>query len=136
MGMAEGAGGEQPGAARHAMAVALETGPVEVAGLGEVHLHAVHDLIQFFLRDGETLDMRRKSLGYRVLRFAGEKIRNLRAPPGELGRGELRVGGLVDDVIDLAAEGVQRRDRAPALGRQEEKREVEARSALARFLLS
>src|SRR5258708_32192910 len=109
------------------MAVALETGPVEVAGLGEVHLHAVHDLIQFFLRDGETLDMRRKSLGYRVLRLAGEKIRNLRAPPGELGRGELRVGGLVDDVIALAAEAEQRLCRAPAAGAQKEKRVVEGR---------
>src|SRR5258708_2891175 len=88
------------------------------------------------MRNGKTFDTRRKSLRYRMLRLAGEKVVDLSAPPCELGRGELRVRGFVDGVIDLTAEGVQGRDGGPALGGQEKKRVVEARAAGRCFLLA
>ena len=43
-----------------------------------------------------------------------------------------RVGALVDDVVHLAAERVERGDRAPPLRRQEQEAVVEARAAAAR----
>ena len=66
--------------------------------------------------------MRCEGLRYRMLRIAGKKMRDLRAPPGKLGRRELRVRGFVDRIVDLAAERIQGGDGAPALGRQEKKR--------------
>ena len=45
-------------------------------------------------------------------------------------RASVRVGDLVDDVVDFAAERVERGDRAPPLRRQEQEAVVEARAAL------
>ena len=70
---------------------------------------------------------------HRMLRRAGEHGADLLPPPGELRARELRVGDLVDDVVDLAAERVERGDRAPPLRRQEQEAVVEARAALRRL---
>ena len=49
-----------------------------------------------------------------MLRRAGEDRGDLAAPPGELDARDAGIGDLVDDVVDFAAERVQRGDRAPA----------------------
>jgi hypothetical protein len=60
---------------------------------------------------------------------SGEAVGDLLAPPRELGGGDARVGHLVDHVVDLAAEGVERRDRGAARRRQEQEGVVEAGAA-------
>ena len=72
----------------------------------------------------------------RMLRRAVERARDLLPPPRELGARDVRVGHLVDDVVDLAAERVERRDRAAPWRRQEQEAVVEARAALRRLLLA
>ena len=57
-------------------------------------------------------------------------------PPRELDARDVRLAHLVDDVVDFAAERVQRGDRAPARRRQEQEAVVEARAALRRLLLA
>src|SRR6266850_1255004 len=47
-----------------------------------------------------------------------------------------RIARLVHRVVHFAAEGVEGGDRAPAFGRQEEKRVIKARSALRGFVLA
>ncbi len=74
--------------------------------------------------------------GHRVLRRAREHGADLAAPPGELRAGEVRIGRLVDDIVDFAAERVERGDRAPPLRRQEHEAVVEARAALRGSLLA
>src|SRR5690348_7021025 len=107
-------------------AVALESGPVEVSRLPQVHLHAVDDLVQPLSGYVEGFEMRLERSRDGMLRLAGEKIRHLVAPPGQLCSSNLRIEAFVDDVVDFAAEGIERRDRAPALRGQEEKGVVEA----------
>ncbi len=51
-------------------------------------------------------------------------------------RASCRIRNLVDDIVDLAAERVERRDRAAPLGRQEQEAVVEARAAAGRLLLA
>src|SRR6266536_3006096 len=71
-----------------------------------------------------------------MLRLAGERGTDYIAPPPELRPGDAGVYRLVDDVVDLAAERVERRDGASAFGRQEQEAVIEARAALRRFLLA
>jgi hypothetical protein len=136
LGEAENARGEQADDARDVIAVAFEALPVEVARLREIHLHPGDDFLQVLLLQGETLQMRREGARHRMMRLAGVHRADLLPPPRELGRGELSIGGLVDDVVDLPAEGVERGDRPAPLGRQEEKGIVEARAARGGLLLA
>ena len=76
------------------------------------------------------------ALRHRMLRRAGEDLRDFLPPPRELRARHARIGHFVDDVVDLAAERVQRGDRAPARRRQEQEAVVEARPALRRLLLA
>src|SRR5437867_5309666 len=62
--------------------------------------------------------------------------RDLVAPPRELEPRDAWIGNLVDGVVDLTAERIQRGDRAPLLRRQKAKAVVEARAALGSFLLT
>ena len=54
-------------------------------------------------------------LRHRMLRRAVEGARDLLPPPRELGVRDAGVGDLVDDIVDFAAERIERGDRAPAL---------------------
>ena len=111
-------------------AVALQGGEVEVAVLPQVHLHPVEDGEQALPRDAErAVDERQQRARHRVRRLPVEERRDLAAPPLELRLGHRRVADLVHDVVDFAAEGVDRGDRAAPLGRQEQERVVEARAA-------
>src|SRR5687768_7478177 len=71
-----------------------------------------------------------------MVRVSREEVRYLGPPPRELGARDLGVAHLVGDVVDLAAEGVERGDRAAPLGREEQEAVVEARAALGGFLLA
>ena len=72
----------------------------------------------------------------RMLRRPVERARDLLAPPRELRARDGRIRHLVDDVVDLAAERVERGDRAAPRRRQEHEAVVEARAALRRLLLA
>ncbi len=77
-----------------------------------------------------------KATRHRVIRIARGKALDLVAPPGECC---LRHGGIadfVDDVVDLAAVGVDRGDRATPFRRQKQERVVEARAAAGGLLLA
>ena len=71
---------------------------------------------------------------------AAARRRTPRRPPAATRRAWCarlrRRSTLVDDVVDFAAEGVQRRDRAAPLRRQEQEAVVEARAALRGLLLA
>src|SRR5712692_8153853 len=71
-----------------------------------------------------------------MLRLPGVEIRHLGAPPAELRRRELRIGAFVDHIVDFTAKGVQRGDRASALGRKKQEGVVEARPARRGLLLA
>src|SRR2546426_12195898 len=105
----------------------LQRAPVEIAGLGEIHFHPVDDLVEARRGDAELLYERREREAHWMLRLAGIEIGDLGAPPRELRRRQLRIGGFVDDVVDFPAEGVQRGDGAAPLAREEQERIVEAR---------
>ena len=77
-----------------------------------------------------------KRFRYRVLRFAVVKMADFVAPPLELGAGDGRVGAFIDDIIDFAAVGVERGDRAAALGGQEEEAVIKAGPGGYGFLLA
>ena len=59
---------------------------------------------------------------------------DLGAPPSELDARDVRIGDLVDGVVDFAAERVQRRDRGAAPRIEQPKAVVEARAALRRLV--
>ena len=98
------------------VAVTLEAGEVGVARLVQIHRHPVDDLVEPRLRDPEPLDRGGERARDRVARRAGEERGDFDSPPRELCRRNARVGALVDDVVDLAAEGVQRSDGASPFG--------------------
>ena len=112
--------------AGHQVAVALEPGEIEVTRLREVHLAAVDDLLQLPRLDAEGGDVRHQRLHHRVARLAAEGARDLGAPPRELCGRHAGVRHLVDHVVDLAAEGIEGRDRRAAVLGQEEEGVVEA----------
>ena len=72
----------------------------------------------------------------RMLRRPVERARDLLPPPRELRARDGGIRHLVDDVVDLAAERVERGDRAAARRRQEQEAVVEARAALRGLLLA
>ena len=53
-----------------------------------------------------------------MFRQASVKAVEFFAPPGELDGGKLRVMAFVNNVVDLAAEGVERRNGLPPFRRQ------------------
>ena len=120
----------------HPPAVEAQAGEVEVAGLVEVHLHAVDHLDQLLAADAER---RRHGCSAWVTGCVGSPAiepLDLEPPPGELGGGHRLVADLVDDVVDLAAEGIERGDRAAPFRRQEQEAVVEARAAARRLVLA
>ena len=82
-------------------------------------------------------DDRLQRLRHRMLRRAVVRGARPRAATTRAWRARRRRSvDLVDDVVDLAAERVQRGDRAPPLRRQEQEAVVEARAALRGLLLA
>ena len=73
--------------------------------------------------------MRHQRPHRRVVRLAGEGCCDLLAPPVQLGRCHAGIGDFVDDVVDLAAERIERGDRGAPRRRQEQEGVVEARAA-------
>ena len=136
VGVAEDLGRQQADHAGHPVAVEVEGLPVEVAGLVEVHLHAVDDFEQLLHGQREALDDVLERLADRVLGLAAEHLAHLVAPPVELGLGDLQVVAFVHHVVDLAAEGVEGGDRLAPLGRQEHEAVVEAGAAAGGFFLA
>ena len=102
----------------------------------QVHLHAVHDVLQARARDVERLDQRRQGARHRVLRVAGVQLGHLGSPPGQLGLRHGGFRGIVHGVVHFAAKGVQRGDGATAFLRQEQEGVVEAGAALRRLVLA
>src|SRR4029453_1734676 len=65
---------------------------------------------------------------------AGENGVHLLAPPRKLRVCDAGIARFVDNVVDFAAERIERCDRPPPLRRQEHEAVVEARPALRRLL--
>src|SRR5207247_10365759 len=103
---AEDDGGEQADAARDLVAIMLQRAPVEIAGLREIHLHPVDDLVEARRSDTELLHERRERETYRMLRLARGEVGDLGAPPCELGARYLRIRRFVDHIVDLPAESI------------------------------
>ena len=136
LGMAEDAGREHPDHPGHVPAVALQAGIVEVAGLVQVHFHAIDDGLQVFSLELVGRHVRMQGLGDRVRGLAFEHGGDFLAPPHELGAGHHGVLDFIDGVVDLAAKGVQRRDRQPALRRQEQEAVIKTGTAGGGLLLA
>src|SRR5690606_9418125 len=88
------------------------------------------------LLDVVGLDGRLQGAGHGVLRVALVETAHFVAPPGKRFRRYARIAAFIDDVVDLAAESVERGDGAALFRWQEEERVVEAGTALGRFLLA
>ena len=116
------------------MAITFEGREVGIARAFQIHRHAVDDRLEMLLRKLERRDRGREGERHRVLRSPFERRADLGAPPAKLDPRHPRVADFVDDVIDLAAECIQRRNGAPLIGRQETEAVVEARPALRRLL--
>jgi len=95
----------------------------------EIHRHAVDDFKQQRGRDGVALRCVVERARGGVLRLACREAADLGPPPVELGLGHLALVAFVDHVVELAAQRVKRRDRAPRVRRQEDKAVVEAGAA-------
>ena len=134
--VAEDLGGEQADHAGHPVAVEVQRLEVGIAGLRQVHFHAVDDLGEQLLRQVEGVRGFGEGLRDGVAGFALVGASQFGAPPGEPDARQLRVGAFVDDVIHLPAEGVERGDGAAARWRQEEEAVIEAGPALRRLLLA
>ncbi|KAG0778344.1 hypothetical protein G6F22_011289 [Rhizopus arrhizus] len=134
--VAEDAGGQLAHDAGGLPAVIAHARPIQVAGLVQVHLHAIDHGQQALAGDRTALQLRLQRPGHRVVRLAVEHLVDLRAPPGQLDAGQRRIGAFVDHVVHFAAIRVQRGDRAAAFRRQEQERVVEAGTALGGFLLA
>jgi hypothetical protein len=118
VGVAEDFGGEQADHAGDAVAVEVQGLEVRIARAVEVHFHAVDDFQQLLLRQVEAPGSVAASGpaspdGWRARRTGRPEFA---APPVELGARHPHVGAFVDHVVDLAAEGVERRDRLAPLG--------------------
>ena len=96
------------------MAIALERSEILVAILVEVHRHAVDDRIEVRVRQIIDSDDFLECERDRMLRRAVEDRPDLATPPRQLDARNSRVGSLVDDIVDFAAERVQRGDCTPA----------------------
>src|SRR5688572_516862 len=136
VGVAENLRRQEPDDARDPMAIALERREIGIAVVVEIHLHAVDDLVE--ARLGQVVAGSDLGEGARdgVLRAAPVSPGYLVAPPRELRAGDRRVGALVHHVVHFAAERIERRDRPPALRRQEQEAVIEARAAGGGFLLA
>ena len=111
--------GKEADDAGNPVAIALERREVLIAILLEVHRHAVDDGVEMLSRQRILSDDVDECQRHRVLRLAAEDCGNFLAPPGEFHARDGRIRGLVDDVVDLATKGVQRRDgMAPRCGEE------------------
>src|ERR1022692_6972 len=115
--------------ASDAIAIALEQGEIGIPVEVKVHGHPIDDCEKMLLRQAELLYDRFESLRDGMLWHAAEDRGDLRAPPFELDPSDCRIEGLVDRIVDFAAERIERDNRAPPLGRQEAKAVIEARAA-------
>jgi hypothetical protein len=105
----------------HEMAVALQAGVVEVAGLGQVHLAALDHRLQVALLDGVVSRQRHQRLHHRVAGLAGKCLGHFGLPPGQLGCGHAGIDHVIHHIIDFTAKGVKRGDRgAPGFGQKQE----------------
>lgn len=134
--VAEHAGRQFADHAGHVPTVLAQAGPVQVAGLVQVHLHAVDDGQQTLARDVAIGQVRLQRARDGVVRLAIDHLVDLRAPPGQLDARQGRVAAFVDHVVDLATERVQRSNGPPPRRRQEQERVIEAGAAFGGLFLA
>ncbi len=117
-------------------AILLQARIVQITGLVQIHLHAVNDGLQVFAVQSVSLQMRLQSLSHRMGWIARQHGRDFFAPPHQFGARHAFVGAVVDCIVDLAAESIQRRDGASPLCRQEQEAVIKTGSALSGLLLA
>src|SRR5439155_3369683 len=84
----------------------------------------------------ECRDRRRERQRDGVPWRSAEHCSDFATPPRELEPRDARIGDFVDDVVDFAAECIQRDDRAPSLRRKKAEAVVEARAAARGFFFA
>ncbi len=118
------------------MAIARERDVIQVARLVEVHLHAFEHFVEHRLGQPIGLRVRLERLGHGVGWRTVEHLGELIAPPGQLLIGHAGVLGVVHDIVDLPAPGIEGGNGPPPLGRQEQEAVIEAGAALRGFFLA
>ncbi len=109
---------------------------IRVARQVDIHLHAVDDFQQVFLREVELFHHRNQRQRHRMLRTARVDFSDLPAPPVERGARHVGVGAFVHHIVHLAAKGIQRGDGAALVRWQEQEAVVEAGAAFCGFVLA
>jgi len=135
VGLAEDAGRHFADDAGDQVAIALQAGKVEVAGLLQVHLAALDHRLQVALLDPELGHVRHQGLRHRVAGLAAKGLGDFLLPPGQLLGGHAHVLHLVHDIVHFAAERIERGDRGPAVGWQKEEGVIKAAARCGSFFL-
>ena len=107
--------------AGHQMAVALQTGNIEKAVLGQVHLAALNDRLQMACLDAVNRGHRHQRFHDRVAGRSGKRFEHLGVPPGQFGGRHARVHHLINNIVDFAAKRIKSGDGSAALFRQKQK---------------
>ena len=66
---------------------------------------------------------------------AGKRFGDFALPPGQLGMRHVRIGDLIDHIVDFAAEGVERGDGGAPLPGQKQESVIKAAPGCGGFLL-
>ncbi len=127
---------EQADHAGDPVAIQVQRLEIRVTDLVEVHLHAVDDLQQLLLRQREVFQGGHQRLRHRVAGMAFVQRLHFVAPPAQFGSRQKGIGTFVHHVVDLAAEGVERRNRLAPQRFEKQKAVVEARAALRGTILA
>ena len=101
------------------VAIALQPGVVQVAGLLKVHLATLNHLLQVSLFDGIVGGQRHQRTHHRVAGLARKGLRHFGLPPGQFAGCHTSVKGVVHDVVDFAAKGIKGGDCGAPWRRQE-----------------
>jgi len=136
LGHSENAGRKNADYTGHMPAITLQTDEVEIAGLVQIHLHAIDDGLQVFAFEAVRCHMRLQRQGHWMTRVALQHGGNFLAPPHQFGAGDIGILDFIDGIVHLAAEGVERSDGTPSFHRQKQKAVIKTRAALGGFLLA
>ena len=101
----------------------------------QVHLAALDDGLQVARFDVVDGGMWHQCLEHGVAGLAGEGLRDLALPPGQLGVRYAGVGDFIDDVINFTAKSIKRGDGGASVLGQEQKSVVKAAAGRGRFFL-
>ncbi len=117
VGLAKNTCGHLADDARHQMAIALQAWKVEVTVLLQIHLAAFNHGVQMARFNPVSGSQWHQGLHDGVAGLARKRLGDFTLPPRKLGSCDAGVYHFIDDIVNLAAKGVKRRDGgAPLFG--------------------